>query len=125
MEQLDYLNNKLGDIIYGMPILESEEVIYKETRLHELNSIINSTTYSKLGRKVCCSYSNIKNHFLVWFLRVRSPEHFKSFSEKLKSEYTRILTGFVFPKFCCRNGYLYMEQLDYLNNKLGVFPNRT
>ena len=60
-----------------------------------------------------------QNDLPLFFLRVRSPEHFKSFSEKLKPEHVRILTGFIFPKFCCGNGYLYMEHLDYLNNKLG------
>lgn len=60
-----------------------------------------------------------QNDLPLFFLRVRNPKHFKSFSEKLKPEHTRILTGFIFPKFCTANGYLYMEQLDYLNNKLG------
>lgn len=33
------LNNELGDILYGMPILESKAIAFKETRLHELTGI--------------------------------------------------------------------------------------
>lgn len=35
-EHLDELNRKFGEIIYGMPILESKEMAYIETRIDEL-----------------------------------------------------------------------------------------
>ena len=38
-KQLEYLNNKFGEIIYGMPILESKEMAYLETRVHELMGV--------------------------------------------------------------------------------------
>ena len=36
MEQLMALNEKMGEIIYGMPILEDREIAFKETRLEQL-----------------------------------------------------------------------------------------
>lgn len=41
MSHLAELNNKFGEIIYGMPIIEDARVAYKETRLLELMSIKN------------------------------------------------------------------------------------
>lgn len=41
MSQLVELNNKFGEIIYGMPIIEDARVAYTETRLLELMSIKN------------------------------------------------------------------------------------
>lgn len=36
---LEQLNSQLGDILYGMPIIESPEVAYKESRMDELCAI--------------------------------------------------------------------------------------
>ena len=41
MNQLVELNNKFGEVIYGMPIIEDARVAYKETRLFELMAIKN------------------------------------------------------------------------------------
>ena len=41
MNHLLELNNKFGEVIYGMPIIEDAHVVYKETRLQELMSIKN------------------------------------------------------------------------------------
>lgn len=41
MSHLAQLNNKFGEIIYGMPIIEDARVAYKESRLLELISIKN------------------------------------------------------------------------------------
>ena len=41
LEHLMYLNKKYNEILYGMPILESPEIIYKESRMNELISIQN------------------------------------------------------------------------------------
>jgi len=38
-EQLEHLNEKLGEVIYGMPILESKEMAYLETRIPELMGV--------------------------------------------------------------------------------------
>ena len=39
LDHLRYLNEKYGELLYGMPILESEEIAIKETRLNELLGI--------------------------------------------------------------------------------------
>ena len=41
MYHLVELNNRFGEILYGMPIIEDERVAYKETRLLELMAIKN------------------------------------------------------------------------------------
>ena len=38
-EHLEYLNRKFGEIIYGMPILESKEMAYLESRIPELMGV--------------------------------------------------------------------------------------
>ena len=38
-EHLEYLNRKFGEIIYGMPILESKEMAYLESRVSELTGV--------------------------------------------------------------------------------------
>lgn len=40
-EYLAYLNNKFGEILYGLPILEDRRVAFKETRIGELEQIKN------------------------------------------------------------------------------------
>jgi len=41
MEHLVHLNEKFGEVLYGMPIIEDARVAYKETRLLELMAIKN------------------------------------------------------------------------------------
>lgn len=53
------------------------------------------------------------------FCRVRSPEQFERFSEKLNSKHLKILTGINFPKFNSGNGERYCAYLKHLNEKLG------
>ena len=38
-EHLEYLNQKYGEVIYGMPILESKEMAYLESRIPELMGV--------------------------------------------------------------------------------------
>ena len=38
-EHLEFLNKKFGEVIYGMPILESKEMAYLETRIPELMGV--------------------------------------------------------------------------------------
>jgi citrate lyase beta subunit len=52
------------------------------------------------------------------FLRVRNPEQFKQFSEKLTAAMAQVLSGFVFPKFYSDNANEYLERLNELNDKL-------
>lgn len=53
------------------------------------------------------------------FLRVRTPDQFKSFSEKLNPAQANVLSGFVFPKFSSDNAREYLDLLVDLNHKLG------
>ena len=53
------------------------------------------------------------------FIRVRSVDQFKAFSERLTPHHVKVLAGFNFPKFDSGNGDEYFSHLKYLNNKLG------
>lgn len=53
------------------------------------------------------------------FFRVRSPQQFEVFSEKLEKKHLKVLAGVNFPKFNSENGERYLSQLKYLNEKLG------
>jgi len=51
----------------------------------------------------------------LFFLRVRSPEQFKRFTERVTARQARVLSGFVFPKFTTSNGSDYLNHLQWLN----------
>jgi len=53
------------------------------------------------------------------FLRVRSPEQFRSFAARLAVNQAKILSGFVFPKFDSNNGNEYLSCLESINNETG------
>ncbi len=53
------------------------------------------------------------------FLRVRSPEQFRSFAARLAINQAKILSGFVFPKFDSNNGNEYLSCLESINNETG------
>ncbi|MBR1792800.1 MAG: HpcH/HpaI aldolase/citrate lyase family protein [Bacteroidales bacterium] len=54
------------------------------------------------------------------FVRVRNPEQFVSFSERMTARQASVLTGFNFPKFCSRNALQILQTLVRVNNRLGV-----
>lgn len=53
------------------------------------------------------------------FVRVRSVEQFKAFSERLTPNHLKVLTGINFPKFSSSNGEEYFSHLKKLNLKFG------
>lgn len=53
------------------------------------------------------------------FFRVRNLEQFKNFSERLKPEHIKFITGFVFPKFNSETGEKFFRHLEMLNEKFG------
>ncbi len=53
------------------------------------------------------------------FFRVRSVEQFEHFSQMLKPEHIKLITGFNFPKFNMQNGGAYYSHLKELNEKFG------
>lgn len=58
-----------------------------------------------------------QNDIPLYFLRVRNTKQFKEFSNRLKKKHYKILTGFIFPKFCSKNGHEYLDILENLNMK--------
>ena len=54
------------------------------------------------------------------FVRVRNPEHFKSFAARLTAKQASVLAGFNFPKFNSRNALGVMKTLVDVNKRLGV-----
>ena len=54
------------------------------------------------------------------FLRVRSMEQFRSFSERLTAQLADVLSGFVFPKFYSDNAREYLDLLAELNERHGA-----
>ncbi len=53
------------------------------------------------------------------FIRVRSLEQFKAFSERLTPHHLKVLTGINFPKFTSSNGDDYFRHLKTLNERFG------
>jgi citrate lyase beta subunit len=53
----------------------------------------------------------------LYFLRVRNPQQFRCFTNKLTPSQVNVLTGFIFPKFNSSNGYDYLSHLEELNNR--------
>lgn len=54
------------------------------------------------------------------FVRVRNPEHFKRFADRITSKQASVLTGFNFPKFNSKNALDTMRTLVSVNNRHGV-----
>lgn len=54
------------------------------------------------------------------FLRVRHPDQFAEFANRLSPQQAKALTGFVFPKFRSNNAGTYLAELRALNRRLGV-----
>lgn len=61
-----------------------------------------------------------QNDIPLIFVRVRNPEHFKSFSKRFTKKQASILTGFNFPKFNSRNALDVLRTLVEVNSRLGV-----
>ena len=54
------------------------------------------------------------------FVRVRNPEHFEHFAERLTAKQASVLTGFNFPKFSSKNAFQVLQTLVKVNSRLGV-----
>ena len=54
------------------------------------------------------------------FVRVRNPEQFERFAERLTVKQASVLTGFNFPKFSSKNALRVLQTLVNVNNRLGV-----
>ena len=54
------------------------------------------------------------------FVRVRNPEQFERFAERMTVKQASVLTGFNFPKFSSKNALHVLQTLVKVNNRLGV-----
>ncbi len=54
------------------------------------------------------------------FVRVRNPEQFESFADRMTAKQASVLTGFNFPKFSSKNALRVLQTLVKVNNRLGV-----
>lgn len=58
-----------------------------------------------------------ENDTPLFFIRVRSAEQFKSFTDKLSVDQIKVIAGFVFPKFGTNNGHQFLSHLATLNSE--------
>ena len=54
------------------------------------------------------------------FVRVRNPEQFERFADRMTAKQASVLTGFNFPKFSSKNALHVLQTLVKVNNRLGV-----
>lgn len=60
------------------------------------------------------------NDIPLIFVRVRNPEQFERFSNRMTAKQASVLTGFNFPKFSSKNALHVLQTLVKVNNRLGV-----
>lgn len=60
------------------------------------------------------------NDIPLIFVRIRNPEHFKSFVNKMTARQASVLTGFNFPKFNSHNALGVLRTLVEANKRFGV-----
>jgi len=77
----------------------------------------NITNFLEAISQALSSGSLSEKDIPLFFFRVRNPEQFKRFANKLTPDQAEIIAGFVFPKFTTSNGYLYLSHLEMLNNR--------
>lgn len=54
------------------------------------------------------------------FVRVRNPQQFERFADRMTAKQASVLTGFNFPKFSSKNALQVLQTLVNVNNRLGV-----
>ncbi|MBR4148186.1 MAG: HpcH/HpaI aldolase/citrate lyase family protein [Bacteroidales bacterium] len=54
------------------------------------------------------------------FVRVRNPEQFERFADRMTAKQASVLTGFNFPKFSSKNALHVLQTLVKVNNRIGV-----
>ena len=60
------------------------------------------------------------NDIPLIFVRVRNPEQFESFIERMTARQASVLTGFNFPKFSSENAFRVLQTLVKVNNRFNV-----
>lgn len=94
-----------------------EDAIKEEDLPAAEQNILETLEY--LAEKI--EYGQISlNDIPLIFVRVRNPQQFKAFSQRLTTKQASVLTGFNFPKFNSRNALDLLKTLVDVNNRLGV-----
>jgi len=107
----------------GMPEVTSivmcfEDAIQEEDlESAEENVIDHLSTLSEEVDKGNVSIDDIP----LTFLRVRNVSQFRAFAKKLNSNNSRLLSGFVFPKFYSNNASSYLDLLSSLREEINPY----
>lgn len=117
---LDKIKAK-GDPKKGIPGMTSMVMCFEDAISEEKLPEAEDNAIHILNDLADCleNGSLTQNDIPLFFFRVRNTDHFIKFSERLEKRHIKILTGFIFPKFCCKNGPTYLEHLEFLNSKFG------
>lgn len=114
----DIVNKIINKEIEGLTtmVMCFEDAIREEDLVQAQNNVIDILdTLSD-----CLENGTLtQNDIPLYFLRVRNQKQFRAFSNRLKKKHYKVLTGFIFPKFCSKNGHEYLSILEELNNKYG------
>ncbi len=116
---------KIADKILKKGIPEVTSIVLcfedaiKESELKEAEE--NVLTHLDVLAKSISTGAVTKNDIPLTFIRVRNPQQFIRFSEKLNPTNITTLSGFVFPKFSSSNGSSYLDCLYSLSNRLSSF----
>lgn len=105
------LNHVTSMVMDFEDALKEKDVSEAEENVLNHLTIINEAVQSD---KI--SYNDIP----LIFLRVRNPEQFRDFINRVTKQQADVLTGFVFPKFYSDNADEYLSELQRLNKNLGV-----
>jgi citrate lyase beta subunit len=106
------LNKQLIDITSMVMCLE--DAIQEQDLVRAEKNIIHHL--EKIGDAIENGEISISEIPLI-FIRVRNPDQFHNFSNKITSKQIKILTGFVFPKFYSQNAIEYLKEVEFLSRK--------
>ena len=105
--------NKQMKHITSMVMCFEDSIIVEELNKAEENVLLHLQKLSTLIDEGTLKHKDIP----LIFLRVRDIVQFRAFSNKLNSKLSKIITGFVFPKFHSYNANEYLKYLENLNIK--------
>lgn len=115
--------NIVDKILSGaLPDLTSMVMCFEDAIRSEDLSFAEDNVLKQLDRLVQAIKNEgaTDNQIPLIFLRVRNPQQFIEFANRLTLEQAKTLTGFVFPKFRSDNAGIFLAELNALNRRLGV-----
>lgn len=111
---VDKILAKKMDHLTSMVMCFEDAIGEENVKQAEANVLHHLTT---IAESVDAGQISIDDIPLI-FIRVRTTDQFKSFSERLSRDQAKVLSGFVFPKFYSNNAREYLDLLVDLNTKL-------